>query len=143
MVCGNYFNLESVYCVATGDRGEQMGPMCAVCLDYLNRRKEGVEDPTLGNWPARGWPTVEVLERLRRRYPEPMFETGNDLLAAATDRAADDRIYEATWLWRMERGPDPVEEENMTEDAKPNPREEAILFVESEILFVSPTRAVG
>jgi hypothetical protein len=103
VICGNDFDLGSVYAQATGDRGEQMGELCPTCLDYLNRRKEDAEDPTLDNWPARGWPTVEVLERLRRRHPEPMFETYDELLAAATDRAADDRIHEATMVWRMER----------------------------------------
>jgi len=76
--------------------------MCPACLEYLNRHKEDAEDPTLGNWPARGWPTTEVLEKLRQRYPEPMLETAEDLLAAATDRAADDKIYGASVLWRME-----------------------------------------
>jgi hypothetical protein len=46
---------------------------------------------------------LEVLERLRRRYPEAMFDTEEELLAAATDRAADERIYGAAVVWRMER----------------------------------------
>jgi len=32
-----------------------------------------------------------------------MFETEGDLLAAAEDRAADAEIYEASFVWRMER----------------------------------------
>jgi hypothetical protein len=103
VICGNDFDLKSVYVITHGDRGEEMGRMCDVCLDYLNRRKLDSEDPTLDNWPARGWPTVAVVNRLRRRHPEPMFETYDELLAAATDRAADDRIHEATMVWRMER----------------------------------------
>jgi hypothetical protein len=103
VICGNDFDIETVYVVAHGDRGEEMGPMCDVCLRYLNRRKLDSKDPTLDNWPARGWPTTEVLERLRRRYPEPMFDTEEELLAAATDRAAEERIYEAAFVWRMER----------------------------------------
>ncbi len=103
VICGNDFDLESVCAVASGDRGEEMGPMCDVCLEYLNRRKGDAEDPTLDNWPARGWPTVEVLERLRRRHPEAMFDTEDELLAAAVDRAADDRIYGGAVVWRMER----------------------------------------
>ena len=102
VVCGNDVELGSVYAVATGDQGQQMGEMCPTCLDYLNRRKEDAEDPTLGNWPARGWPTVEDLKRLRFRYPEPMFETHDELLAAAPDRAAEFKIHEATTVWRME-----------------------------------------
>jgi hypothetical protein len=103
VICGNDFDLRSVYVVTHGDRGEEMGRMCDVCLDYLNRRKLDSEDPTLDNWPACGWPTSEVLERLRRRYPEPMFDAEEEFLAAATDRAAEARIYEAAFLWRMER----------------------------------------
>ncbi len=102
VICGNDFELGSVYPMVTGDNREEMGPMCPVCLEYLNRRKEDVEDPTLDNWHARGWPTTEVLERLRRRYPEPMFDTVEDLLAACTDRAAEDKIYEASAPWRMD-----------------------------------------
>lgn len=102
VICGNDFELGSVYATATGDHREEMGPMCPVCLDYLNRRKEDAEDPTLDNWPARGWPTTEVLEKLRQRYPEPMFETYDDLLAACTDRATEDRIYEASMPWKMD-----------------------------------------
>jgi hypothetical protein len=102
-VCGNDFDLGSVYPVVTGDRGEEGGPMCPTCLDYLNRRKLDPGDPTLANWPSCGWPTVEDLERLRQRYPEAQFETNDDLLAAAVDRAADDRIHSATVLWRVKR----------------------------------------
>jgi hypothetical protein len=103
VICGNDFDLASVYAMATGDQGQEMGPLCPTCLEYLNRRKVDSEDPTRDNWPARGWPTTEVLKRLRRRYPEAMFDTEDDLLAAATDRAADARIYDAAMLWRMER----------------------------------------
>ena len=103
VICGNDFDLGSVYAVAAGDKGEEMGNMCPVCLEYLNRRKEDGEDPTLGNWPARGWPTPEVLEDLGSRYPEPMFDTEEELLAASTDRETELRIHYATKLWRMER----------------------------------------
>jgi hypothetical protein len=103
VICGNDHDIERVYVVTHGDRGEEMGPMCDLCLDYLNRRKHDPRDPTLNNWPARGWPTVEVLERLRQRYPVAMFDTEEELLAAATDRAADERIYGAAAVWRMER----------------------------------------
>jgi hypothetical protein len=76
--------------------------MCPTCLQYLNLRKMDAEDPTLGNWPARDWPTTELLESFRRRYPEPMFETSDDLLAAATDRETEEEIYQASIVWRME-----------------------------------------
>jgi hypothetical protein len=102
-ICGNDFELESVHAVASGDKGEEVGPMCPTCLGYLNRRKGDAEDPALRNWPARGWPSVEVLEEARLRHPEPMFGTGDDLLAAATDRAADDSIYAASVVWGMDR----------------------------------------
>ncbi len=77
--------------------------MCPTCLDYLNRRKNDDEDPTLGNWPARDWPTLEDLEDARRRYPEPIFETMDDLVAAAVDFEADARLTEQTVIWRMKR----------------------------------------
>lgn len=78
--------------------------MCPTCLDYLNRRKNDDEDPTLGNWPARDWPTLEDLEDARRRYPEPMFVTHADLLAAvAVDMDADERLTGETIIWKMGR----------------------------------------
>jgi hypothetical protein len=80
-----------------------MGDMCPVCLDYLNRRKEDAEDPTLGNWPARDWPSPQDLEEARRRYPEPMFKTSEDLRAAATDFATEAEIYDTRVVWRMAR----------------------------------------
>jgi len=91
-----------VFPVAAADDGAELGDMCPVCLDYLNRRKEDAEDPTLGNWPARDWPTTELLESFRRRYPEPMFAAEDDLLAEATDREREEEIYRASVVWRME-----------------------------------------
>ena len=85
-ICGNDFELGSVYPMIAGDRGVDLGEMCSTCLDYLNRRKQDAEDPALGNWPARDWPTVEDLEEARRRYPEPVQED-------------DDVVI----VWRMER----------------------------------------
>jgi hypothetical protein len=32
-----------------------------------------------------------------------MFDTEEELLAAATDRVADERVYGAAVVWRMER----------------------------------------
>jgi hypothetical protein len=77
--------------------------MCPTCLEYLNRREGDAEAPARNNWPNRDWPTREFLEEARRRYPEPMFETSDELTAAATDEAADRRIYEASRVWAMER----------------------------------------
>jgi hypothetical protein len=102
-VCGNDFDLGSVYPMVSGDQGHELGEMCPVCLDYLNRRKEDAKDPTLGNWPARGWPSPQDLEEARWRYPEPMFETEEDLLAAVEDRAAEVKMFEDTVVWAMER----------------------------------------
>ena len=31
-----------------------------------------------------------------------MFDTEEEMLAATTDRAADDKIYEASFVWQME-----------------------------------------
>lgn len=102
-ICGNDFDLGSVYAVATGDQNEDIGVLCPTCLEYLNRRKEDAKDPTMENWPAYGWPTPEFLEEARRRHPEPMFDAGGDLTTAAADPAADARIYEASVVWSMER----------------------------------------
>jgi hypothetical protein len=102
-ICGNDFELGSVYPVVGGDRGQELGEMCPVCLDYLNRRKEDTEDSTAGNWPAREWPTLGDLEDARRRYPDPLFETRGDLVAAAVDFEADEKITRETIIWSMER----------------------------------------
>ncbi len=103
VICGNDFGLGSVYPVASGDQGQDMGEMCPTCLDYLNRRKADAEDSTDGNWPAREWPKLEDLEEARRRYPFPMFETGEDLVAAAVDEEADRRLTRQTIVWSMDR----------------------------------------
>lgn len=102
-ICGNDFELGSVYAVAYGDDSDWTGSMCPTCLAYLNRRKGDANDPTLGNWPERGWPSTEVLGEARRRYPEAMFGTAEELHAAASDRAADERICEASVVWKVER----------------------------------------
>jgi len=44
-ICGNDFNLGSVYAVATADRSEEIRLMCPTRLEYLNRRKEDAEGP--------------------------------------------------------------------------------------------------
>ena len=103
VICGNDFELGSVYPVVAGDQGQELMEMCLTCLDYLNRRKEDTEDSTAGNWPARGWPTLEDLAEARRRYPSPLFETRGDLVAAAVDFEADERITRETIIWSMER----------------------------------------
>jgi hypothetical protein len=102
-ICGNDFDVGNVYPTAASDSGHWMGDMCPVCLEYLNRRKEDAEDPTLDNWPARDWPTPQDLEEARRRYPEPMFETKEDQRAAATDFATEAEIYAARVVWTMDR----------------------------------------
>ncbi len=57
-ICGNDFARGNVYPVAMDDKEGELGEMCLVCLDYLNARKHDGDDPTLDNWPARGWPTL-------------------------------------------------------------------------------------
>ncbi len=102
-VCGNDFDRGSVFSVAFGDRGDELGEMCPVCLDYLNRRKVDADDPTLGNWPARGWPSLEDLEDARRRYPEAMYASRGDFDEAAKDLYAEDEIYDTSVVWGMKR----------------------------------------
>ncbi len=102
-ICGNDFERGSVYPVVAGDQGQELGEMCPTCLDYLNRRKVGQEDPTFDNWPACDWPTPEVLEGLRQRYPEPMFGTREELKAACPDFNTEEEHIRASIVWRMER----------------------------------------
>jgi hypothetical protein len=85
-ICGDDFELGSVYVMVSGDRGQDLGEMCPTCLDYLNRRKADGQDPARGNRPSRDWPTVKDLEEARRRYPEPIPEDEDDIV-----------------VWRMER----------------------------------------
>ena len=103
MVCGNDFDRGHVYPVAFSDDGYELGEMCPVCLDYLSRRKVDADDPTMGNWPAREWPTLEDLEELRQRYPEPMYANHDALTAAAPGFDAEDAIYEKSVLWEQRR----------------------------------------
>ena len=106
-ICGNDFPRGSVFPVASTDRGESLGEVCPVCLDYLNRRKEDEDDPTLGNWPARGWPTLKDLEEARGRYPEAMFPDSAAYEATAPGVDAEDEVAEASVVWRMEREANP------------------------------------
>jgi hypothetical protein len=101
-ICGNDFELGSVYPVVAGDRGQELGEMCPACLDYLNRRKADAEDPTAGNWPARDWPTLGDLEDARRRYPEPMFESREAWNAACPDFEVEEEVLATQIVWRME-----------------------------------------
>lgn len=73
--------------------------MCPTCLEYLNRREGAQKDTATGRWPS-----MEVLEEARRRHPDAMFGTAEQLLEAASDRAADERIVRASVVWSMEIG---------------------------------------
>ena len=103
MICGNDFDLGSVYAHASTDEGYVIGPMCTTCLKYLNERKEKGDHRASSNWPGRGWPTVEILEQERRRHPFAMFPTADDYAAAAEDPAEDERICKASVVWAMQR----------------------------------------
>jgi hypothetical protein len=102
-VCGNDHDRGNVFPVALSDRGDKLGEMCLVCLDYLNRRKDDADDPTFGNWPARDWPSLEDLEEARRLHPDAMFADRGEREAAAPDLDAQDEIYAASVVWRMGR----------------------------------------
>lgn len=104
VICGNDFELGSVYAVAHGDRGQELGEMCPTCLDYLDRRRNAPEEPRAReNWPAREWPTLEDLQEARGRYPFPISEADEDFVAAGDgDEEADRRLGEKIVLWRME-----------------------------------------
>jgi hypothetical protein len=102
-LCGNDNDRGVVFAVAKTDDGYEMGELCDVCLGYLARRKVDPDDPTLGNWPARGWPTLADLEEARRRYPEPMFADADAFQAACDyDPNKEDEFLQASVIWRME-----------------------------------------
>ncbi len=101
-ICGNDFSLGSVFPVAFTDRRESLGEVCPVCLDYLNRRKEDAEDPTLSNWPAREWPSLGDLEEARRRYPEAMFPDSAAYEVAVPPFEGEEEVAEASDVWKME-----------------------------------------
>src|SRR5215212_2859604 len=101
-ICGNDFDRGNVFPVAAADDGAELGEICPVCLEYLNRRKEDGDDPTMGNWPAYEWPTPQDLEEARRRYPEPMFANAAELKASFTDGEEEQEAYEASVVWAME-----------------------------------------
>ena len=102
-VCGNDFDRGSVFPVAFTDNGYELGEMCLGCLDYLNRCKRDAYDPTLDNWPARDWPSLEILQASRRCYPEPMYADHAALSAAGVDWEAEDGIYAASVVWEQRR----------------------------------------
>ncbi len=106
-ICGNDFDRGTVFPVASGAHGEELGEICLVCLDYLNRRKEDADDPTLGNWPARDRPSLEDLEEARRRYPEAMFPDSDAYDAAAPDPDVEDDVLQSSFIWQMEREVEP------------------------------------
>lgn len=103
-ICGDDFDRGSVFPVIFADQGEDLGEMCPTCLGYLNRRKVDAENPIRrGNQPACDWPTLEALEEARRRYPTAMFETSEDLLAAADGPQGEEKVYADTIVWEMVR----------------------------------------
>ena len=102
-VCGNDFDRGTVFAVAFTDGGYELGEMCPVCLDYLNRRKRDADDPTLGNWPARDWPSLAILQESRRCYPEAMFADDAALKAAAGDIEGEEVLLDASVLWEQKR----------------------------------------
>jgi hypothetical protein len=102
-VCGTAHDRGNVFPVAFTDGGSELGEVCLVCLDYLNRRKNDADNPTLGTRPARDWPSLEDLQEARRRYPKPMFADDTELEAAAGDMDAQDAIYARSVVWGAKR----------------------------------------
>lgn len=101
-VCGNDFDRGSVFPVVFGDQGQELGEMCPTCLEYLSRRRDDPERPTLENWPARDWPTVEDLEEARRRYPEPMFADAGAYEAGCNySPEREDELLQSSFIRRM------------------------------------------
>ncbi len=100
-VCGNDFDRGSVFPVAFSDSGDELGEMCPVCLDYLDRRRRDEDDPTFGNWPARDWPSLEILQESRRCYPEAMYASRGE--AEALSWEAEEDALAASILWEQKR----------------------------------------
>jgi hypothetical protein len=100
-VCGNDFDRGSVFPVAFTDDGYELGEMCTLCLDYLNRRKQDADDPTLGNWPARDWPSLEILQESRRCYPEAMYASRDEVKALSWEE--EENVLAASILWEQKR----------------------------------------
>jgi len=100
-ICGNDFDRGSVFPVAFGDGGEELGEMCPVCLDYLNRRKGAADDLAYSNWPASAWPTPGDLAEARRRYPEAMYASHAEVAALSWEE--EEAVLAASFVWRMDR----------------------------------------
>ena len=88
-VCGVRFRTDSVTAGAVADNRMDMGNVCPDCVEVLGRRN-----------PER-FPTIEVFEELCRRYPEPMFESHEEVSRLEEERdPAVNEAYEARFIWR-------------------------------------------
>ena len=107
-VCGDDFELGSVFAVACTDNGGEIGEVCPVCLDYPNRRKDD-DNPTLGNWPARAGGRRPKASRRRagatRRPCSPADCAACEAAAPGWD--AQHEILQASMIWKMERETQP------------------------------------
>lgn len=93
-ICGNNFAKGNVFAIALTDDASEVGPVCPVCLDYLNARASDV-----GASVAVDWPSLQDLQDARSQYPEPMYASREELKAAATDSDLEDEIYRETVVW--------------------------------------------
>ena len=88
-VCGEDFLTGSVTANAVTDGRTDMGNVCPACVEVLGRRN-----------PER-FPTLEVYEEMNRRYPEPMFASGEEVMRREIERdPAVDEAFDARFVWR-------------------------------------------
>jgi hypothetical protein len=78
-LCVQEFTLQSVYATGKSDQHYDLGVICPSCLAYLGARA-----------PQR-FPTIEEYIRALRQYPQPMYESSEDLEAAAVAAGYEDR----------------------------------------------------
>lgn len=91
-ICGCRFDTKSVVAEAIGNSlfgpdcpGDQEGPTCPVCVEYLGERN-----------PER-FPTIEEYEEALRLYPEPVFASVEELNRADREGTFN-AAYNASWI---------------------------------------------
>ncbi len=86
-LCRRDFVVGSVVAEATTDGGQEIGWVCPDCVGYFGRAN------------PEEFPTIEEFEEFVRRYPEPIWATGEE-----AERAEEEGTYgaavAASWLWR-------------------------------------------
>lgn len=83
-LCARDFRPDSVIAFAETNNRAEIGRTCPDCLEYFGRINPEY------------YPTIEVYRDALRRYPEPIWATGEE-----ADRAEDEDFdYSSTFVWR-------------------------------------------